>query len=82
MCICINCRHVHNCTVYKIIQKQHKQNIVASPIKFIPSNTLININIYQSIHSIIFDWDLVECLSFVEQPGQWLHRFPAFHTTE
>nr|YP_010904244.1 hypothetical protein REQ04_pgp132 [Catenella fusiformis]WCH57495.1 hypothetical protein [Catenella fusiformis] len=27
MCICINCRHVRNCTTYKIIQKQHQQNL-------------------------------------------------------
>ena len=72
MCICINCRHVHNCTIYKVIQKQHNQNVRQSQVFFIPSDTLININITQTNNSIKLDWDLVECLSFVEEPGKWL----------
>ena len=72
MCICINCRHVHNCTTYKIIQKQHRQSTYQSKIMFVPGDTLIDINISQSMNSIKLDWDLVECSSFVEQPGKWL----------
>ena len=72
MCICINCRHVHNCTTYKIIQKQHKQYIYQSNKIFIPSETIINVNIRSYMQSTKFDWDLVECLSFIEKPGQWL----------
>lgn len=71
MCICINCRHVNNCYTYQIIQKQHQQNL-QKLFTFIPSNTLINVNIASEIQVTNFDWDLVECLSFVEQPGQWL----------
>lgn len=72
MCICINCRHVHNCTIYQIIQKQHKQKIHYSDIMFSPSDTLINININLSENLTTIDWDLVECLSFIEYPGKWL----------
>uniref|UniRef100_UPI003002FDD3 Ycf34 n=1 Tax=Anunuuluaehu liula TaxID=3049639 RepID=UPI003002FDD3 len=72
MCICINCRHVHNCTTYKLIQKQHQQYKLKRNSAFIPINTLIKININQSIYSPKLDWDLIECLSFVEQPGNWL----------
>ena len=75
MCICINCRHVQNCTIYKIIQKQHQQNIYQCRSIFTPSDTLININISQSIESTKFDWDLIECSSFVEQPGRWLFNY-------
>lgn len=75
MCICINCRHVHNCTIYKIIQKQHQQKTYSPEIVFIPSDTIINININQSNNLIKFDWDLVECSSFVEEPGKWLLKY-------
>nr|AOM64545.1 hypothetical protein Riqu_066 [Riquetophycus sp.] len=72
MCICINCRHVHNCTTYKIIQKQHEQDVYKSYSVFIPSQTIIKVNINTSLKSTQFDWDLIECLSFIEQPGKWL----------
>lgn len=73
MCICVNCRHVHNCTTYELIQKQHNSNINHKSFCFIPINTLININISNSDSHIQFDWDLVECLSFTEEPGKWLY---------
>ena len=73
MCICINCRHVHNCSTYKVIQQQHKYHINQSKVIFVPNNTLININIIPSLESTKLDWDLVECLSFAEQPGKWLY---------
>lgn len=72
MCICINCRHVHNCSTYKIVQKQHKQNLLKYKTSFTPVCTLIQINIKQNLVDINFEWDLVECLSFVEKPGHWL----------
>nr|YP_010726438.1 hypothetical protein P4D33_pgp133 [Hypnea spinella]WDY84913.1 hypothetical protein [Hypnea spinella] len=73
MCICINCQHVKNCTTYKIILIQHNQPV--SPKNntvFTPSNTLVQININQSLYNIKLEWDLVECSSFVEKPGFWL----------
>nr|YP_009509248.1 hypothetical protein [Gracilaria vermiculophylla]AXI96898.1 hypothetical protein [Gracilaria vermiculophylla]QXU75109.1 hypothetical protein [Gracilaria vermiculophylla]WDZ68039.1 hypothetical protein [Gracilaria vermiculophylla] len=74
MCICVNCRHVHNCTAYYLIQKQHnsvndKKNINKF---FIPEKTLINISINYIDTYMYFDWDLVECLSFIEMPGNWI----------
>ena len=73
MCICINCRHVYNCNTYKLIQKQHKQYISENFIIFFPITTLIQININNSLYSTKFDWDLTECLSFVEKPGSWMN---------
>nr|QOS04645.1 hypothetical protein [Sarcopeltis skottsbergii] len=73
MCICINCRHVHHCSTYKFIQKQHKQDSLNTKIIFLPINTLIQININQSLYSSKFDWDLTECLSFIEKPGNWIN---------
>nr|YP_010903642.1 hypothetical protein REP92_pgp133 [Hypnea wynnei]WCH56494.1 hypothetical protein [Hypnea wynnei] len=77
MCICINCKHVKNCTTYKIILIEHNQPIPKknkNNIVFTPNNTLIQININQALYSnsIKYEWDLVECSSFVEKPGFWL----------
>nr|UAD87171.1 hypothetical protein [Gracilaria pacifica] len=75
MCICVNCRHVHNCVTYHLIQKQHnyRYNKKIVSTYFIPKETLINININYIDKSICFDWDLIECLSFVEIPGSWIN---------
>nr|YP_009774114.1 conserved hypothetical plastid protein [Caulacanthus okamurae]QIZ74731.1 conserved hypothetical plastid protein [Caulacanthus okamurae] len=73
MCICINCRHIHNCTTYLVIQKQHKKNSkFTSQSYFVPLDTLVEVNIYQNIDDIKFEWDLTQCLSFVEKPGNWI----------
>nr|YP_010196741.1 hypothetical protein LKZ11_pgp138 [Gracilaria cliftonii]UAD84545.1 hypothetical protein [Gracilaria cliftonii] len=74
MCICVNCRHVHNCVTYQLIKKQHnhRQNLNIIKNSFIPKKTLININISYVNQNTYYDWDLIECLSFVEIPGQWI----------
>nr|YP_010726632.1 hypothetical protein P8482_pgp087 [Hypnea edeniana]WCH54703.1 hypothetical protein [Hypnea edeniana]WDY85107.1 hypothetical protein [Hypnea edeniana] len=73
MCICINCRHVKDCITYKIILIQHNQSVSRkNDIVFTPSNTLVQININQSLYHMKLEWDLVECSSFVEKPGFWL----------
>nr|YP_010196946.1 hypothetical protein LK099_pgp136 [Crassiphycus corneus]UAD84750.1 hypothetical protein [Crassiphycus corneus] len=74
MCICVNCRHVHNCVTYQLIQKQHnyKCDIKIINNSFIPKKALINISISYVNRNIYYDWDLIECLSFVEIPGQWI----------
>nr|YP_010197967.1 hypothetical protein LK227_pgp135 [Gracilaria multipartita]UAD86383.1 hypothetical protein [Gracilaria multipartita] len=73
MCICVNCRHVHSCATYYLIQKQHNYRYSKKIISnyFIPKEALINININITNKNICFDWDLIECLSFVEIPGYW-----------
>nr|UAD87782.1 hypothetical protein [Gracilaria textorii] len=76
MCICVNCRHVHNCFTYYLIQKQHNYRYNNKIISnyFIPKEALIHININtnHTDKNIWFDWDLIECLSFVEIPGYWI----------
>nr|YP_009511631.1 hypothetical protein [Melanthalia intermedia]AXI97508.1 hypothetical protein [Melanthalia intermedia] len=79
MCICVNCKHVHECLTYRFIQQRHKQKeaiiVNLNPNIFIPKEVLINININcaQNIKVISFEWDLQECLSFVELPGCWIN---------
>jgi len=76
MCICINCRHIHYCLTYQFIAQQHKKKLYNnnSKVSFTPINTIINININKSDEEIVIDWDLIECLSFVEKPGYWLNK--------
>nr|QCI09136.1 hypothetical protein [Inkyuleea mariana] len=72
MCICINCRHANNCNTYYFIKQQHYNYRLKKNTNFIPINTLIKINIIHFMNESKFDWDLIECLSFVEKPGNWL----------
>nr|YP_009732160.1 hypothetical protein [Gracilaria spinulosa]QHS70807.1 hypothetical protein [Gracilaria spinulosa] len=76
MCICVNCKHVHNCITYDLIQQQHNRRYNNKIINnyFIPKEALISININTNYMdtNICFDWDLIECLSFVEIPGYWI----------
>nr|QCI07507.1 hypothetical protein [Malaconema sp.] len=72
MCICVNCRHMKKCELYMFIQKQHQNmNIINESINFLPIKTLLQVNINKGLNHTIIDWDLIECLSFVEQPGLW-----------
>ena len=76
MCICINCRHINKCVVYAEIKKQHNivKKICIKGSTFLPYNNTIQINalIHKKTTQIYLDWDLTECLSFIEQPGSWL----------
>nr|ARW68271.1 hypothetical protein [Chondria sp. (in: red algae)] len=74
MCICINCRHIHYCLTYEFINKQHNRQFkyMTNNLNFAPINTVINVNLSRRQSLIYIDWDLIECLSFVEKPGYWL----------
>nr|WGH12862.1 hypothetical protein Ycf34 [Echinothamnion sp.] len=73
MCICINCRHIHRCKTYEFIENQHNKNRNEPKLSyFIPIDTLIIVNINKKYLNIYLDWDLQECSSFVEKPGNWL----------
>nr|YP_010851194.1 hypothetical protein Ycf34 [Aphanocladia delicatula]WGH14247.1 hypothetical protein Ycf34 [Aphanocladia delicatula] len=73
MCICINCKHIVKCKIYKFIEQQHNnQSIKQVSNHFIPINTIIIVNINKKDLNTYLDWDLQECSSFVEKPGNWL----------
>lgn len=73
MCICINCRHIHNCKTYHFIDRQHRNlNMYLDKYNFSPLKTIINVHINKKNKQTIFDWDLKECSSFTEEPGYWL----------
>nr|QCI04487.1 hypothetical protein [Antithamnion hubbsii] len=72
MCICINCRHLHYCKTYSFIETQHNLSKKHDISSFIPINTLMQINLKIYNNQYTLDWDLIECLSFIEYPGSWL----------
>ena len=72
MCICINCRHIRKCQVYKFIEEQHQKiKIESGNLFFYPSDTTISVNMKKSKNYVMLDWDLKECSSFVEKPNNW-----------
>nr|YP_010951719.1 Ycf34 [Laurencia elata]WMP12658.1 Ycf34 [Laurencia elata] len=71
MCICINCRHIDKCSTYQFIEKQHNKLVIRQDISFSPISTIINVNVNKKNALTVIDWDLIECLSFVEKPGNW-----------
>nr|YP_009313268.1 Hypothetical protein ycf34 [Dichotomaria marginata]SCW21522.1 Hypothetical protein ycf34 [Dichotomaria marginata] len=71
MCICINCLYVHNCSTYQYIKQQHQEIHKVIISRFNPINTVINVNLYNNYKRVQLDWDIVECLSFIDKPGYW-----------
>ena len=71
MCICINCKHIFICETYQNIEKQHTNKQLNGSITFIPQHTIIDANLNNNRRYNEIDWDVVECLSFVEKPGYW-----------
>nr|ARO91286.1 conserved hypothetical plastid protein [Rhodochaete parvula]ASK39635.1 hypothetical protein Rhodc_094 [Rhodochaete parvula] len=72
MCICINCYHVSNCVTYYSVETQHEKEHLNIKPCFLPQFPIIDVNIQTSYKIVILDWDVIECSSFVEQPGKWL----------
>ena len=74
MCICINCRHLHVCSTYQLVNNQHEIVNREKLYTFDPEFPIINVNISKDENIIKIDWDVIECLSFSEQPGKWLKK--------
>lgn len=74
MCICINCRHIIKCSTYFFIKKQYLK-IHNNPNRdfFYPSKTIVIVQVNKHKETIALDWDLKECASFAEKPGNWLN---------
>ena len=72
MCICINCLYVHKCSTYKNIQQQHGQYSEKNNATFDPIDPIVYVNLYHTSTSIETDWDIIECLSFIDKPGNWV----------
>nr|YP_010337364.1 hypothetical protein MW436_pgp110 [Pulvinaster venetus]UNJ16949.1 hypothetical protein [Pulvinaster venetus] len=75
MCICINCLYVNKCGTYYIIEKQHNQSHLNSNPLFIAHSPILNVSVTSDKLNIKIDWDVVECLSYIEDPGKWLNYY-------
>nr|YP_010873146.1 hypothetical protein ycf34 [Nemalion vermiculare]WGV34465.1 hypothetical protein ycf34 [Nemalion vermiculare] len=72
MCICINCIYVHDCSTYEQIRKQHNKLKTVINKKFEAADPIVYVNISNFSDATNIDWDIIECLSFVEKPGYWV----------
>lgn len=75
MCICVNCIHISRCKTYHLIGKQHGHYFNVHSVSFIPVSSLIIVNITKTKGLNVFEWDLKECLSFTEKPGNWILKY-------
>lgn len=78
MCICINCHFIKTCELYKVIEKKHgianKFAINYNSKPFTPKQSIVkNKYIYNQQDEIIKDWDVNECVNFLEKPGNWIN---------
>ena len=71
MCICINCKYIKYCKTYSLIESKHKLTMSHDIYSFTPNHTIIQVNLKKQNEIYTLDWDLIECLSFTEQPGSW-----------
>lgn len=75
MCICLNCNRITNCEVYFIVEQKHneKKNHHTKKSLFFPqSPTLMCINFFSQKNLYLLEWDVNECLSYQEKPGNWM----------
>lgn len=69
MCICINCKYIHQCLTYRLIAQQHQHFIISSIHSFYPHNVILQVGCDNQYN---IEWDIIECMSFTDEPGQWI----------
>lgn len=74
MCICLNCNFIYNCDVYQMIEEKHKQVKLKKKKNFIPYSPLILVNITKIKNENEIEWDVIDCLSYEEFLGAWMHK--------
>ncbi|CAN0336926.1 unnamed protein product [Ectocarpus sp. 6 AP-2014] len=73
MCICLNCDRINNCHIYFIIEKQHQETKKDVEKSFSPqAPVLLCLNFFSKQGIYLLEWDVNECLSYQEKPGNWL----------
>nr|QWK41822.1 hypothetical protein [Protohalopteris sp.] len=73
MCICLNCYRIDNCSIYMVVALKHKEHIRTVKKMFYPqSPILFGLNKFSKINSFLIEWDISECLSYQDKPGNWL----------
>lgn len=73
MCICLNCYRINNCSIYTSVAQKHKERVIFTKKIFYPQSPIIfGLNKFSKIKSFLIEWDVNECLSYQEEPGNWL----------
>jgi hypothetical protein len=76
MCICINCEYVDRCTTYHAVEEQHQQKHLTRSPDFEATEPQINVNIRPHEDYVEMEWDVVGCLSFLQDKGKWSRLRP------
>jgi hypothetical protein len=70
MCICLNCFYFKVCKIYYWIEKQHKENSYYNyKIQFFPYSPIILVS---ELKDYYIEYDLINCLSYTFNPGDWI----------
>jgi len=73
MCICLNCSQINNCYTYESVAIKHGEQIESTGKIFYPqSPILFGLNKFSKKNSYLIEWDINQCLSYEEKPGNWL----------
>ncbi len=69
MCICVHCHYVDRCITYHAVEEQHQQPHLTLEPDFDPVSPEINVNIRKG--GTEMEWDVVGCVSFLEERNKW-----------
>ena len=77
MCICLNCARINSCEMYSYIEQKHSEERDSDynengKLFFPQSPILFCINFFSKQNLYKIEWDVNECLSYQEKPGNWL----------
>nr|YP_011007034.1 hypothetical protein V2492_pgp065 [Phaeostrophion irregulare]WAM64321.1 hypothetical protein [Phaeostrophion irregulare] len=95
MCICLNCNRIRECNIYSIIRISHGERAKRTKIFFYAQSPIItSLTSYSTKDSFLIEWDVSECLSYQDTPGNWIffenikkkiptsqylfHKFPSY----
>lgn len=73
MCICLNCSQINNCYTYESVALKHGEQTKSRGKIFYPqSPILFGLSKFSKKKSYLIEWDINQCLSYEEKPGNWL----------
>ena len=81
MCICINCEFYKKCWINKGLNKipkvytntSLKLDLSKKDIAIISNKLFLKIFLNIFLKKQNYEYDVIECEGFCENPGQWLH---------
>ena len=83
MCICLNCKYLIYCNVYYLVEAKHLNNLFKKDqlqayelVNFYAYSPILYINSFLINTEHKLEWDVVNCLSYNEVPGNWIYRSP------